>query len=135
MNKLEVIIERTDDGLWAGIPALQGCVSFGNNFAELKQNLNEAIELHIEGMLEDGDTIPYFKEYLFKIDMTYFFKKYPISISGIAKYSGINRSLLSQYANGIKCPSLMQTKKIQESIRRIGEEMSNIYIFLSKHVN
>ena len=126
MRKLEVIIERTDDGLWASIPALQGCVTFGEDFAELKHNLNEAIELHIEGMQEDGETVPKFKEFLFRIDMTYFFNSYPISISGIAKLSGINRSLLSQYANGVKLPSLKQVVKIQESIRRIGEEMSII---------
>ena len=126
MNKLEVIIERTNEGLWASIPTLPGCVSFGKDFSELKHNLNKAIKLHIEGMQEDGETIPEFKEFQFHIDMTYFFKNYPVSISGISKYSGINRSLLSQYANGIKSPSIKQAAKIQESIRRIGEEMSVI---------
>ncbi|MCD4795060.1 MAG: type II toxin-antitoxin system HicB family antitoxin [Bacteroidales bacterium] len=126
MNKLEVIIERTDDGLWASIPALPGCVSFGSNFTELKHNLKEAIELHVEGMHEDGDIVPIFKEFLFRIDMTYFFNNYPVSITGIAKLSGINRSLLNQYAAGIKSPSIKQAKIIQDSIRCIGEEMSVI---------
>jgi len=126
MSKLEIIIERTDDGLWANIPKLPGCVSFGDNFSELKQNLDEAIELHIEGMEEDGEIVPKFKDFSFRIDMTYFFKNYPVSISGVAERSGINRSLLSQYANGIKSPSLKQAKKIQETIRHIGKEMSII---------
>lgn len=126
MKNLEVIIERTEDGFWASFPKLQGCVSFGESFIELKRNLKEAVELHIEGMKEDGDKIPLFEGFQFKIDLSYFFKNYPISISGIAKESGINRSLLSRYANGKKTPSIKQAKKIQESIRRIGREISTI---------
>jgi len=126
MKKLEVIIEPTEEGLWASIPALPGCISFGKDFKKLKENLNEAINLHLEGMEEDGEFVPEFKDYLFKMDISFFFKKYPISISGIAKQSGLNRSLISQYANGFKTPSLNQAKKIQETIRQIGQEMSYV---------
>ncbi len=129
MKNLKVIIEQTDNGLWANIPTLPGCISFGNNFEELKKNITEAVELHIEGMKEDGENIPEFDKFEYKFDMTYIFQAFPISISGMAKKSGINRSLLSQYASGIKTPSLQQVKKVQESIRTIGEELSRISLF------
>ena len=126
MPNLKVIIERTDDGLWASIPDMLGCVSFGTDFIDLKQNLNDAVELHIEGLKEDGEPIPKFQKFEFRLDMSYFFKTFPISISGIAKHSGINRSLLNQYASGLKTPSLKQATKVQNSVRYIGEAMSRI---------
>lgn len=129
MKHLKVIIERTEDGLWASIPKLPGCVSFGKDFEELKQNLIEAVDMHIEGMKEDGEKVPKFDDFEYKFDMTYIFKAFPISISGIAKYSGINRSLLNQYASGIKTPSFSQAKKVQDSIRQVGEELSRISFF------
>jgi hypothetical protein len=33
-------------------------VATGYTLAELKQQMNEAVEFHIEGMMEDGDEIP-----------------------------------------------------------------------------
>ena len=126
MKNLKVIIERTDDGLWASIPDMLGCVSFGIDFVDLKQNLKEAVAIHIEGLKEDGELVPEFKNFEFRFDISYFFKAFPVSISGIAKHTGINRSLLNQYASGLKTPSIKQATKVQESVRRIGEEMSRI---------
>ena len=35
-----------------------GCVSFGETLDEAAKNAHEALQLHIEGMLEDGERIP-----------------------------------------------------------------------------
>ncbi|HSB28352.1 MAG TPA: type II toxin-antitoxin system HicB family antitoxin [Pyrinomonadaceae bacterium] len=43
--KLKIIVHRADEGgLWAEVPALPGCVTQGEDYEELLQNLNEAIQ-------------------------------------------------------------------------------------------
>jgi len=37
---------------------LPGCISTGKTVDEIAHNIREAIELHLEGMAEDGDPIP-----------------------------------------------------------------------------
>jgi predicted RNase H-like HicB family nuclease len=45
-------------GYSVAVPDLQGCVSAGRNVDEAMANASEAIEFHLEGMLEDGTPIP-----------------------------------------------------------------------------
>ena len=42
----------------AYVPDLPGCISTGKTVGETTQNIREAIELHLEGMRDDGDPIP-----------------------------------------------------------------------------
>lgn len=58
MKKYAVVIEHGRDNLSAYVPDLPGCVTTGRTVEEVERNIREAIELHIEGMLEDGQTIP-----------------------------------------------------------------------------
>jgi len=51
-------MEPDENGYHAYVPALSGCHSFGSTIEEAKENITEAIQLHIEAMLEDGETIP-----------------------------------------------------------------------------
>lgn len=54
-----VIIEREEDGGYhAFCPVLKGCHSQGDTFEETLENITEAIELYVESLLEDGETIP-----------------------------------------------------------------------------
>ena len=58
MKKYAVVIERSQDNLSAYVPDLPGCVTIGKTVEEIERNIREAIELHLEGMLEDGESIP-----------------------------------------------------------------------------
>jgi predicted RNase H-like HicB family nuclease len=40
------------------VPDLPGCFSAGDTLAEAMENVREAIDLHVEVMLEDGESIP-----------------------------------------------------------------------------
>src|SRR5512143_2695807 len=40
------------------VPGLPGCFSAGRTIEEAMENAREAIELHLEGMVEDGIEIP-----------------------------------------------------------------------------
>lgn len=53
-----IVMEPDENGYHAYVPALSGCHSFGNTIEEAKENITEAIQLHIEAMIEDGEIIP-----------------------------------------------------------------------------
>ncbi len=42
--KLQIVVHEEEDGFWAEVPAIPGCVSQGDTFEELLPNLYEAIE-------------------------------------------------------------------------------------------
>lgn len=54
MNYTIVIHRDQQQGLWAEVPALPGCLSQGETLPELKANIREAIEGYLEVMREDG---------------------------------------------------------------------------------
>jgi predicted RNase H-like HicB family nuclease len=53
-----MVIEKGDHNYSAYLPDLPGCVTTGATVEELKHNMQEAIELHLEGLREDGLPIP-----------------------------------------------------------------------------
>ena len=56
---MAVAIERVPASNYcAYVPDLPGCVSTGDTPQEVRRNIREAIEFHLEGMREDGDPIP-----------------------------------------------------------------------------
>ena len=56
--KYTVVIEKTPNNYAAYVPDLPGCVATGSTREELLEQIREAIEFHIEGMIEDGEPIP-----------------------------------------------------------------------------
>lgn len=58
MKKFAVVIEAGPNNYSAYVPDLPGCVSTGRTLAEIEKNIREAMEYHIEGMIEDGDPVP-----------------------------------------------------------------------------
>lgn len=58
MKKYAVVIDKGRDNLSAYVPDLPGCATTGKTVEEVEQNILEAIKLHLEGMLEDGESIP-----------------------------------------------------------------------------
>lgn len=54
-----VIIHKDEDSDYGVIvPDLPGCYSAGDSYEDALENVREAIECHVEGMLEDGEPIP-----------------------------------------------------------------------------
>ncbi len=58
MHHYAAIYARTGTGYSAHIPDLPGCIATGQTLEQTKQRMAEAVMLHIQGMLEDGDPIP-----------------------------------------------------------------------------
>ena len=53
-----VVIEKGERNYSAYVPDLPGCVSVGDTLEQVKAGIREAIELHLEGMREDGSPVP-----------------------------------------------------------------------------
>ncbi len=53
-----VVLEKGAESWGAYVPDLPGCIAAGESRAEAVQLIQEAIELHIEGLDADGEMIP-----------------------------------------------------------------------------
>ena len=53
-----IIIEKGERNCSAYVPDLPGCVATGATIEETKDRIRRAVELHLEGIREDGDPIP-----------------------------------------------------------------------------
>ena len=52
------MIEKGEKNFSAYVPDLPGCVSLGDTLEEVKAEIREAIEFHLEGVWEDASPIP-----------------------------------------------------------------------------
>lgn len=53
-----VVIEKAEGNYSAYVPDLPGCVATGATLEETERMIREAIEFHLEGMREEGLSIP-----------------------------------------------------------------------------
>ena len=58
MYRFLVIIEKGDENFGAYSPDLPGCIAVGDTVEEVKENMQEAIRMHLQGMIEDQEPIP-----------------------------------------------------------------------------
>jgi predicted RNase H-like HicB family nuclease len=58
MKRYAIVIEKADSNYSAYVPDLPGCVATGSTVEETEELLREAINLHINGLREDGLEIP-----------------------------------------------------------------------------
>jgi predicted RNase H-like HicB family nuclease len=58
METYLIVIGRTATGYSAHCPDVPGCAAVGETIDEVVANMKEAMELHLEGIVEDGDPIP-----------------------------------------------------------------------------
>jgi predicted RNase H-like HicB family nuclease len=53
-----VVIEKGNSSYGAYVPDLPGCIAVAETLVEVQQMIVEAIEFHIEGLIESGLPIP-----------------------------------------------------------------------------
>lgn len=53
-----VVIEQSEGNFSAYVPDLPGCVAAASSLAEVEQAIREAIEFHVDGLVEDGLPVP-----------------------------------------------------------------------------
>jgi len=58
MYRFLVVIEKANNNYSAYSPDLPGCVATGSTREEAEKNIYEAIEMHVQGLLEDNLSVP-----------------------------------------------------------------------------
>ncbi len=53
-----VIYESGPNNLSGFAPDVPGCASTGSSIEDIRKNLREALEIHLEGLILDGQPIP-----------------------------------------------------------------------------
>jgi len=56
--RLSIIIERDKGGYFVFCPELQGCYSQGETYEEVLENIKDAIKLHLEDRIQNGEELP-----------------------------------------------------------------------------
>lgn len=55
--KFSVVVEKDKDGYFAFCPELQDCYTQGDSYEEAMENIRDAIRLHVEDRIENGEDI------------------------------------------------------------------------------
>ncbi|SMN02475.1 hypothetical protein SPONN_1156 [uncultured Candidatus Thioglobus sp.] len=65
MEKMKylIVIEETKTGFSAYSPDVDGCIATGSTKQEVENNMQEAMEFHLEGMLMEKQEIPHSHAY------------------------------------------------------------------------
>ncbi len=58
MKRYAIVIEKAPSNFAGYVPDLPGCVATGATVEETERLLREAIELHLDGLREDGLPVP-----------------------------------------------------------------------------
>lgn len=139
MKTLQVIIEKTGDGLYGRIEGRKSFlpVTFGSSKKEVLQNLKDLIRDY-QAHEKDGDNF-WLKlnadnlEFEVLYDLQSFFSEHDfLNASAIARHANMNESLVRQYATGKKYPSLEQTKKLESVIRKLTKDLNKVSLYLNK---
>ena len=56
--RILVVVEKAPHNYAAYAPEVPGCISTGKTVQETLRNMQEALKLHLEGMVDDGDELP-----------------------------------------------------------------------------
>ena len=122
MENISLIIENAKDGeVW-------GRVNYEDDLLVESANNVEQLQIKMKELLSDfHDLQPDAINFEISYDLSAFFENFAyLKISEIAKYAGLNASLLRHYVAGSKTASKAQVLKLQEAIRQVGAELIQV---------
>ena len=130
MDKVFVTVGMTEKNYSAHLVVGDGIVAAtGKNFDELKKQMGEALDFHLEGMREDGDDIPsVFQgsyELIYQFDPGSLLRHYNgiFTNAALERLTGINQKQLQRYASGVSKPRKEQAQKIETALHNLGKEL------------
>lgn len=124
METIALIIESAKNGeIW-------GRVQYDDNLIAESASSVSYLERKMKALLKDWHALDPKK---ISFDLQYdiaglFDEKKFLNAAVIAERAGINKSLMRQYASGIKFPSFERAKQIEQIIHELGKEMIGIKI-------
>ncbi len=132
MEKVIVEVLYSGKNFGAHAPILPGCVATGSTLEEVKRNIRDAIEFHVESSLEDNNPIPdVFKgeyELEYKLSPEALLNAYSniFTKAALSRITGINERQLWHYAAGVRKPRAEQKRKIEEGLQHLADELRAI---------
>ena len=129
MGKIVVLVDYTGNFAATPVSPEMACISTGRTLDEVKTNLVEALQFHLEGMKEDSLPIPEEFDAPWDIDWRLttrallHYTEGLVSRSAIAKITGINQQQLSHYASGYRKPRPSMSLRIREGVRKIAQAL------------
>ena len=132
MSRIRILIDYTDN--YAACPADDriACVSTGRTLDEVKKNIAEALQFHIEGMREDGDAVPeeFNDEWEFEWELSaramLHYTEGLVPKSALSKATGINQQQLTHYSSGYRTPRPLMRQKIVDGLHSIAAQLFSI---------
>lgn len=127
-TKIEVIIERSSDGLFAAYAEEMignfGLAGYGDSVEEALEDFQVSVDEMNEFRQQDG--LPVVNvEIIPKYDIESFFDRFNyLNISRVAEKAGINPSLMRQYASGVVKAGQKQYDKIRNAVSCIAQELT-----------
>ena len=130
-KKVEAIIEKsTNDCYGIYIPALPGIGVIGDTEEEAKMNLREVISDIVDQCKMDGvgDQVNGGNlDISYRYDPSAFFKTFDIfNVSSLAKFIGIDSSLMRQYKTGKTYISETRKHQIETGIHQLANELLHV---------
>ena len=131
MEKVQIQIDWVPNNYGASLLNESiACVATGNTLEEVKKNMVEALQFHIDGLKEDGESIPEELqgdwEPVFQLS-TRALLKYTggyITQKALSQETGIAEQQLSHYANGLRHPRPAMHQKIVDGVQSICKHLS-----------
>lgn len=132
MKSLSAIIERNEDSFFAYVKQIDGCVAGGSTYYEVKENLEEIVNVFLE---EDSVLQAKYKDgfkLTFEVNLESIFDLLPeVNISQLAKLGKLNPGLLRQYVSGSKKASEAQANRVMEAIDKLISKLNSISLTAS----
>lgn len=133
MKKIRVTVRKEKGVYWGNTENIEGIVvADGKTLEELKNNMQEAFAFHLEQCEEDKDydfVNKYKKgvEFVYEIALEGISQQLPeLNIAELARRVAISPVMMRKYATGKSNPSEKRLLEIQQGIRDIGRELSQI---------
>lgn len=132
MIQVKAFISRESDGSYSifvddKAPINYGLIGEGKTVQEAIDEWNRVYAAMKESYAKDN--MPFVEaEFSFTYDVPSFLAYYGslLSFKGLAKLTGISAAQLSQYATGYRNPSPKTTAKIQDGLRSLAQELSQV---------
>ena len=131
MRILKVIMCKTDNGVSAHIEDVDRFVIARNTVYQIKKDLPDGLNFHIEGLYEEERKPWMDKEFTFEYvfqDIPSFVEAYNglLNQSSLARISGINTGQMRQYVSGVKHPTKKTLQRIESGLKRYADELQSV---------
>lgn len=119
MKTVQFLIEKVEDG-YTAYAKDYSILTEADTLKEVYEEAEEALEVQLE---ETGESREDF-QLEFKYDFPTLFEVYRVvNVAALSERIGINKSLISQYINGKKEPSVKQKQKIENGLHDFAREL------------